>query len=249
MTDTPHEHGTYYYPSFPIGEGKTDYEKYLQTVSLLGLQTAVDKYVSPQELLFQVTHQSSELWMKLMLEEFSVFNAALAKNDLWTAARAMRLINHALRIIIQAVDLIAENLSIVEYHKIRKVLGQGSGMESPGFNRLLAIAPEVWTTFSTALTKQNLTLHQLYSEYQSHMNWHTIAELLVDYDDLFRKWRSHHMDLVARTIGADANSLKGLSTQVLQKGLKHHFFPELFAIRSQLTDESGMTYGGKPLAH
>ncbi len=253
MTEHPEAHGTYFYPTFPIGEGKTDYERYLRTSTLLALQTAPDKAASPQELLFQVTHQSSELWMKLMLDEFGIVQTALlkpdVKPDLWTAARSMRLINDTLKLLIQHVDLIAQHISIVEYHKIRTALGQGSGMESPGFNRLLLLAPEVWASFQKALSAQSLELYQIYANYTTHMDWHTLAELFVDYDDLFHKWRSHHMDLVARTIGVDANSLKGLSTQVLQKGIKHHFFPELFAVRARLTNESGLAYGGNPLAH
>ncbi|MCE3234416.1 MAG: Tryptophan 2,3-dioxygenase [Vampirovibrio sp.] len=61
--------GRYYVPGFPIGEGKTDYEKYLRTIELLSLQTPSAQAVSHEELLFQVTHQASELWMKLMLDE------------------------------------------------------------------------------------------------------------------------------------------------------------------------------------
>ena len=53
--------------SQPILEGgaASDYERYLNTDQLLGLQKGPDEWVHRDELLFQVTHQSSELWLKL----------------------------------------------------------------------------------------------------------------------------------------------------------------------------------------
>ena len=47
------------------GEARSDYERYLNTEELLGLQKGPDEWVHRDELLFQVVHQSSELWLKL----------------------------------------------------------------------------------------------------------------------------------------------------------------------------------------
>ncbi|MCE3234417.1 MAG: tryptophan 2,3-dioxygenase [Vampirovibrio sp.] len=121
-------------------------------------------------------------------------------------------------------------------------------MESPGFNRLLEMAPRLGEAFTNLLQRQNITIREIYVDYEKNIELHTLAECLVDYDDLFHKWRAHHMALVARTIGTEANSLKGLSTQVLQKGIKTRFFPELLELRSTLTNESSVAYGGQPLS-
>lgn len=239
--------GRYYVPGFPIGEGKTDYEKYLRTVELLGLQKSAAESVSPEELLFQVTHQASELWMKLMLKELNQAIDYMAADNLWMALRSFRLVHDCQRLLITQVDLIANHISIVEYGKIRTVLGQGSGMESPGFNRLLEMAPRLGEAFNQLLVRRNTTIRDIYTHYQQQIELHTFCEALMDYDDLFHKWRAHHMALVARTIGTESNSLKGLATQVLQKGVKTRFFPDLLEIRSTLTNESGVAYGGQPL--
>jgi|GEM_PF-919173 len=239
--------GRYYVPGFPIGEGKTDYEKYLRTPELLSLQTPLEQAVSPEEPLFQLTHQASELWMKLMLIELERAIGFMDEDKILMACRCFRLVDDCQMVLMMQVDLIARHISIVEYAKIRTVLGQGSGMESPGFNRLLEMVPRLWESFASLLARREKTIREIYTDYEGNIELHTLAEALVDYDDLFHKWRSHHFALVARTIGTEANSLKGLSTQVLQKGVKTRFFPELLDLRSILTNESPVAYGGQPL--
>lgn len=234
-------------PGFPIGEGKTDYEKYLRTQELLSLQKTDEEAASPDELLFQITHQSAELWMKLMLKELRLSIQAMAADNLWEALRALRQVHDCQRLLIAQVDLIGSHIRIVEYGKIRLVLGQGSGMESPGFNRLLEIAAPLGEAFDQLLAHRKVTIRDIYTDYAKHLDLHTLAEALMDFDDLFHKWRAHHMALVARTIGTESNSLKGLATQVLQKGVKTRFFPELLEFRSTLTNESSVAYGGQPL--
>lgn len=237
--------GRYYTPTFPIGQGKTDYEKYLRTSELLQLQTPREHWASPEEWLFQITHQTAELWMKLMLFELDRAMTFMAEEQIALACRSMAVVHDCQRLLLAQVDLIGRHLSIVEYAKIRQVLGQGSGMESPGFNWLLEKATPLWESFSALLQRHCLTLREIYVNYMMHPGWHALAEALMEYDDQFHKWRAAHFALVARTIGTDANSLKGLSTQVLQKGVKTRFFPELLALRSDLTNESNLAYGGQ----
>jgi tryptophan 2,3-dioxygenase len=45
------------------GSAPSDYERYLNTEELLSLQKGPDEWVHRDELLFQVVHQSSELWL------------------------------------------------------------------------------------------------------------------------------------------------------------------------------------------
>ena len=47
------------------GDAPSDYERYIHTEELLALQKGPDEWVHRDELLFQVVHQSSELWLKL----------------------------------------------------------------------------------------------------------------------------------------------------------------------------------------
>jgi len=54
-----------YYSLLEEQDGSTDYEKYLNTKQLLSLQKKLGDLL-PDELQFQVVHQSAELWMKLL---------------------------------------------------------------------------------------------------------------------------------------------------------------------------------------
>ena len=48
-------------PAVLPGTGTTDYARYMRTDDLLALQRGPREWVHPDELLFQVVHQSSEL--------------------------------------------------------------------------------------------------------------------------------------------------------------------------------------------
>ena len=73
------------------GGAPTDYERYLNTEELLRLQKSPDEWVHRDELLFQVVHQSSELWLKLATSDVEavpakVIVAPLEQRDLDRAA-------------------------------------------------------------------------------------------------------------------------------------------------------------------
>src|SRR5262249_13956725 len=54
------------------GSGVSDYERYLRTDELLSLQKTPEERAHHDELLFQCTHQASELWLKLAGEEMEL---------------------------------------------------------------------------------------------------------------------------------------------------------------------------------
>ena len=45
------------------GKGATDYERYVRVPELLELQKPIELLAHPEERLFQVTHQTAELWL------------------------------------------------------------------------------------------------------------------------------------------------------------------------------------------
>ena len=77
-------------------------------------------------------HQSSELWLKLAAAEVVEATRLIAAGDLGGAIRLLRRANHCLKLVTDALDML-EHLSPWEYQEIRKVLGHGSGFDSPGF--------------------------------------------------------------------------------------------------------------------
>ena len=66
---------------------------------------------------------------------------------------------------------------------------------------------------------------------------------MAEFDELFQRFRFCHIQLIHRTIGLSAKSLKGRSVELLNEGQRVKFFPELWEIRNQMTDTWGGKYG------
>jgi tryptophan 2,3-dioxygenase len=80
------------------GNGASDYERYLRTDDLLALQKPAEEMLHPDELTFQVVHQSSELLMKAAAWELERARERLAEGDTGNAARLMRRANRESRL-------------------------------------------------------------------------------------------------------------------------------------------------------
>src|SRR5436190_24139466 len=68
-----------------VGKGELDYEVYLRTRELLALQTPANELVVPDELLFQVMHQTQELWLKCAAFEAANLVEFLDENEPFAA--------------------------------------------------------------------------------------------------------------------------------------------------------------------
>ena len=60
-----------------------------------------------------------------------------------------------------------------------------------------------------------------------------VAERLVDFDEGFMEWRYHHVKMVERTIGTRQGT-GGYGAEYLRSTLHKPFFPDLWAVRSEL---------------
>jgi tryptophan 2,3-dioxygenase len=60
-----------------------------------------------------------------------------------------------------------------------------------------------------------------------------VAERLVDFDEGFMEWRYHHVKMVERTIGMRQGT-GGYGAEYLRSTLHQPFFPDLWAVRSEL---------------
>lgn len=224
------------------GKGKSDYEKYLNIVDLLACQKAPEDLVHHDELLFQITHQTAELWMKLEVHELVHVRGLIQKEEVLPAI-------HLLRRVLQVHQLLTAQLRVLEtmspwdYQSIRRILGRGSGLESPGFQRLLILGPTLWPPFETLLKARDLDVERLYVEKAAGYDLFLLAEALADYDEQFQLWRFHHVKLVEREIGGKVMSLKGRATDFLSENMEQRFFPQLWEIRNRLTERAGTSYG------
>ena len=128
------------------GAGGSDYERYLRTDELLGLQKGPDEWVHRDELLFQTVHQSSELWLKHAWMEAEEATRLIEARDVAAALRLLRRANLALKYVEGFLEHL-ELMSPWEYQEVRRVLGHGSGFGSPGFRMIRQVSPDLYAAF------------------------------------------------------------------------------------------------------
>jgi tryptophan 2,3-dioxygenase len=225
------------------GSERLDYEIYLNTEDLLACQKPFDEFCNKDELQFQIVHQVEELWMKLLAYTLLDIDEYLEQQQVMRTLTMFERCNRTLQLMTDQLDLL-ETMSPKEYQQIRLQLGNGSGQESPGFRVLLKIIPNIWRTFeSVYLTARNTTVEEIYDSKYAHDDAYAIAEAMLSFDELFQKFRVHHIFLIQRSIGMGAASLKGRSVELLNAGAKHRSFPQLWDIRAAMTDRWGVSYG------
>jgi tryptophan 2,3-dioxygenase len=216
------------------GPGASDYENYLRTDELLALQKPPEERVHRDELLFQTVHQSSELWLKLAGEDVETAVARLRARELAAAHRLLRRAVLCLRLITEQLDML-EHLSPWEYQEIRRVLGHGSGFDSPGWRELRKHAPGLAQELHAILRERELDLVSLYVEGREHEELYQLAEALVELDERATTWRIRHYKVVARIIGDKVVGTQGTPVEVLGRLIATSFFPELWEVRNRLT--------------
>ncbi len=220
---------------------KLDYELYLNTDALLACQKPFQDLVNPDELQFQIVHQVEELWMKLLVSTLMDIDDHMAVGRTHLVVTLLGRCHRLLRMMTQQLELL-ETMSPKDYQQIRLQLGNGSGQESPGFRILLHLPAQLWPTFEQHYLKGR-TVREVYDSGYSHDDAYVIAEAMLEFDELFQKFRSSHIFLIHRSIGMGAASLKGRSVDLLQAGVQHRFFPALWDVRWQMTDAWGASYG------
>ena len=225
------------------GEGTLDYEIYLNTKKLLSCQKDFHEFCNRDELQFQIVHQVEELWMKVIGYTLLDIDDYLQQENTNRVLTLFRRVHLALRLMTDQLGLL-ETMSPKEYQEIRLQLGHGSGQESPGFRVLLKMHLPLWESFQNHyLNKYGLTVEKIYNSEYSHSDAYIVAEALAEFDELFQKFRYHHLQLIHRSIGLGAKSLKGRSVELLENGLQVQFFPQLWEIRNKMTDKWGAEYG------
>ena len=103
------------------------YGDYLQLDAILTAQ----KPLSPahDEMLFIVQHQTSELWMKLMLHELRAAIDHIRQDELPMAFKMLARVSKIMEQLVHAWDVLA-TMTPPEYTAMRPYLGQSSGFQS-----------------------------------------------------------------------------------------------------------------------
>ena len=244
--------------------GEVTYGSYLALDELLRLQRPRSTPEHPDELLFIVVHQASELWFKVILHELDTLIAAMTAGHVLNAVLAARRVNAIMRIVTGQLSAL-ETLPPQRFAQFRGYLGTSSGSQSVQFRRIEAVSglrgehfmkalsehgpipapiqealerPTLQGLYERLLADHGVTLQQVYTDPEQGQLF-LLAESLLEYEQEFAHWRYLHVQLVERIIGPDTGGTGGtLGARYLMKTVSTKFFPALWAVRANFFGES-----------
>ncbi|HQZ04515.1 MAG TPA: tryptophan 2,3-dioxygenase, partial [Burkholderiaceae bacterium] len=103
------------------------YSDYLHLDEVLGAQHPLSP--DHNEMLFIIQHQTSELWMKLMLHELQAAIQCVAQDELGSAFKMLARVSRIMEQLVHAWDVLA-TMTPPEYSAIRPYLANSSGFQS-----------------------------------------------------------------------------------------------------------------------
>jgi tryptophan 2,3-dioxygenase len=109
--------------------GAMTYDEYLDLDHLLAAQHPRSSPEHHDELLFIVQHQTSELWLKLVLHELRAARQFMADDDLAPALKCLARVKNIQRTLTEQWSVLA-TLTPREYAQFRGALGNASGFQS-----------------------------------------------------------------------------------------------------------------------
>ena len=217
------------------GVGTSDYERYIRTVELLSLQKTPEECKHRDELLFTITHQTAELWLKLATSETDQITKFLVDDNFTMALRLVPRVLLCIRNAHEGMDML-DQMSPWDYQQVRRALGHGSGFDSPGFNSIRKALPMLGKEFYRLYTQEGIELLAIFLEHEKYNDLYLLAQALLEIDQAMFLWRQRHFKIVERSIGSKVSGTQGTPVEVLSKLNSFNFFPELWDIRTTITN-------------
>jgi len=116
-------------------ERRMSYGDYLRLDQLLAAQVPLSDPPQHDELLFIIQHQTSELWLKLMVHELRSARSLLREDELAPALKRMARIKHIQRVLTDQWAVLA-TMTPSEYALIRPFLATSSGFQSAQYREV-----------------------------------------------------------------------------------------------------------------
>ena len=233
------------------------YGSYLALDEILSLQRP--RSAHPDELLFIVVHQASELWFKEILHELDLLIDSFRRHEPEFALFRMGRINALMRIVSAQLSAL-ETLPPQHFAEFRTHLGSSSGSQSVQFRAIEAASglrephflqvlqehgeipdivkralarPSLQDLFMELLRAQGIELEALYVG-ERPTTLFFLAESLLEYEQQFGLWRFKHVQLVERVLGPLTGGTGGtLGAKYLARTIDQKFFPTLWAVRAK----------------
>ncbi|HEU4993486.1 MAG TPA: tryptophan 2,3-dioxygenase family protein [Gemmatimonadaceae bacterium] len=236
-----------------------NYGSYLALDELLHLQRPRSRPEHPDELLFIVVHQSSELWFKVLLRDLHTLADAFTSGNGGLALWQLHRINGLMRIVSAQLSSLAL-LPPQHFAEFREGLGTSSGSQSVQFRAIEAASglreqwfldlvrahgpvpdavqhwldqPTMQDLFLGFLEHEGVSLEALYLGPGPTLPFF-IAEALLEYEMEFGQWRFKHAQLVERMLGPMTAGTGGSSgASMLHRTASIRYFPKLAEVRAR----------------
>jgi tryptophan 2,3-dioxygenase len=114
---------------------RMSYGGYLRLDKLLAAQHPLSAPLVHDEMLFIIQHQTSELWMKLVIHELTAAMEFLRQDDLGPCQKMLARIKHIQKQLTEQWSVL-ETLTPSDYMKFRDVLGSSSGFQSQQYREI-----------------------------------------------------------------------------------------------------------------
>ncbi|MFI5537981.1 tryptophan 2,3-dioxygenase family protein [Nocardia sp. NPDC051900] len=214
------------------GDGKDDYARYMRTDALLSLQRNETERVHRDELLFQIVHQSTELWLKLASAELSETALQLRDGAIEEAIRLLGRASSAVHLVTGQLEILC-HLSPYDFQKFRTVLGHGSGADSPGWRAVQKNCRALDAAFTGLVLQRGIDLIEIYRAGRRGKIY-DLTEAMVELDERVSLWRVRHYKIATRVIGHQAIGTQGTPVHALTKLIEYKLFPQLWELRDNL---------------
>jgi tryptophan 2,3-dioxygenase len=212
---------------------KMDFKESMSYGDYLGLNQILTAQhpLSPNhnELLFIIQHQTSELWIKLMLHELQAVREQIRKDELPPAFKMLARVARIMDQLVHAWDVLA-TMTPPEYTAIRPYLGASSGFQSFQYRELEFI-----------LGNKNanmLAVHQVTPEHHALLERELHAPSL--YDEAVRLLARSGLPVSEERLHADPAQPTGHDESVLAAWLEVYRDPEhhwaLYELAEKLVD-------------
>lgn len=114
---------------------RMSYGGYLGLDNLLSAQKPLSNPVVHDEMLFIIQHQTSELWMKLVIHELTAALQHLRADDLGPCQKILARVKHIQKQLTEQWSVL-ETLTPSDYMKFRDILGSSSGFQSQQYREI-----------------------------------------------------------------------------------------------------------------
>jgi tryptophan 2,3-dioxygenase len=117
---------------FDTGDRLT-YGQYLHLDALLGAQAPLSS--APDEMLFIIQHQTTELWFSLVLHELQAAMRGIDNDELGPAFKSLARVERIFGLLIGAWEVLS-TMTPADYLQFRELLGASSGFQSHQYRLL-----------------------------------------------------------------------------------------------------------------